>query len=537
MAKVKIIVNDQSSQDSVRIIDADAIERIRMWLIDNRYAESATRALTKDSANDQAAAKIAAELPAVRLLLGGSPLTLAEAKKLFTSKDLKEWIDAGLLAKTKKRVLPLVRITPFRKLFIVSDREWTAEARSRPDLATGLTSNSIRLADFTIRRDARCTLDVGTGIGVQAMLAAKHSEQVVATDSNSRALEFARFNAALNGIDNIEFIEGDLFEAVAGRTFDLILSNPPFSMSPASSCLDDGQPMDSDESVKQFIQTVPVFLNNGGYAQIVCNWIQASDESWMSRLSESLKSSGCDAWILRDQSSSPADYARMWLDGYDSSNAEKLSGDWISCCEKQAIASIDGGLITMRRSDGRQNWLRVDAELPRIYPDAGAHVARCFWLQDFLAGVRGAELLNEILYLLPGVELAQTSKPTINGWKPHSCQFTMTRGIGYVATLDPAIMRVVAACNGRLQLGRLLEAVAAADGEDLEVIATRYLGAIQKLVMLGFLLPARHGFNEDSKITDSKSDQLALDAGCHAAEIICAATHAQGCDEEEARSA
>ncbi len=258
MAKVKKIVNDLSSQDCVRIIGADAIGRIRTWLIDSGYAESATRALTKDTTNDQAAVKSASELPAVRLLLRGSPLTLAEAKKLFTSADLQKWIDAGLLAKTKKRVLPLVRITPYRKLFIVSDREWTAEARSRPDVVTGLTSDSIRLADFTIRRAADCTLDVGTGTGVQAMLAAKHSEQVVATDSNPRALEFARFNAALNGIDNIEFIEGELFEAVAGRTFDLILSNPPFSVAPASSIADGEMSLGGDESVQLFILGVSV---------------------------------------------------------------------------------------------------------------------------------------------------------------------------------------------------------------------------------------------------------------------------------------
>ncbi len=537
MATAENFVNDSSNQDSVRINGAGAVERIRGWLIDSGYAESATRASSNATPDDQAAAKSASELPAVRLLLGGSPLAVAEAEKLFTPEDLQTWIDAGLLARAEERVLPLVRITPYRKLFVVSDREWTAEALPRPDVVSGLTSSSRRMADFTIRCGADCTLDLGTGTGVQAMLVAKHSKQVVATDINPRALEFARFNAALNGIDNIEFIEGDRFEAVEGRTFDLILSNMALSVSPASGHAYVDNPMDGDESLRQFIQTAPSYLNQGGYAQTVCNWVQLNGESWTSRLSDRLKRAGYDASVVRSQSSSPADYARSCLNGYDTSKVEQLFGDWISDCEKQGIESIDSGLITMRRSDRQPNWLRIDAKVPKIFPDAGAHVARCFWLQDFLSRVPDLELLNEVLYLSPSVELTQTNKPTIAGWQLLSCELTMTRGIAYTVKLDPAIARVLAACNGRLRLDHLMHAVAMADGEDVGVIVTRYLGAIRQLVMLGFLWPARHGLESESVHEESEPSQVALEEGDHAAEVITVAAQARGCNEEEARSA
>jgi len=189
------------------------------------------------------------------------PLDLAEAQVLFAPEDIQIWIDAGLLSRVDGRVEPLVQIVPFRKLFLVSDRDWAVNVRSRPDVVMGLTSSTCWLAEFTIRRDSECTLDLGTGTGVLAMLAARHSERVVATDINPRALEFARFNAALNGIDNIEFLEGDMFEAVEGRTFDLILSNPPFTVSPASSCLYRDNPLDGDEFVERIIRTAPSFLN------------------------------------------------------------------------------------------------------------------------------------------------------------------------------------------------------------------------------------------------------------------------------------
>jgi Methylase of polypeptide chain release factors len=50
---------------------------------------------------------------------------------------------------------------------------------------------SVTLASLTVRRDVASALDVGTGCGVQALLAAKHAERVVATDINERALAFA----------------------------------------------------------------------------------------------------------------------------------------------------------------------------------------------------------------------------------------------------------------------------------------------------------------------------------------------------------
>ena len=62
-------------------------------------------------------------------------------------------------------------------------------------------------------------------------LAAK-VDRVIGTDINPRAVALSRINAALNGIGNVEFREGDMFAPVAGETFDLIISQPPFVSTP-----------------------------------------------------------------------------------------------------------------------------------------------------------------------------------------------------------------------------------------------------------------------------------------------------------------
>ena len=91
---------------------------------------------------------------------------------------------------------------------------------------------SATLASLTIRKPVERALDVGTGNGIQAVLAARHAAAVVATDVSERALAFAEFNCALNGADNVELRLGSFLEPVAGERFGLVVSNPPFAISP-----------------------------------------------------------------------------------------------------------------------------------------------------------------------------------------------------------------------------------------------------------------------------------------------------------------
>jgi release factor glutamine methyltransferase len=72
-------------------------------------------------------------------------------------------------------------------------------------------------------------LDMGTGSGVCAVAAARHARHVVAVDINPAAVRCTRINALLNQCeDRIDVIQGDLFAALAGRRFDVVLFNPPF---------------------------------------------------------------------------------------------------------------------------------------------------------------------------------------------------------------------------------------------------------------------------------------------------------------------
>lgn len=92
--------------------------------------------------------------------------------------------------------------------------------------------DSLGLVHTVPKYPSKNTLDLCTGSGIQAITASCYSKKVVGIDINPRAIRFARFNAQLNGISNIKFVEGNLYAPIANEKFDTILANPPFVPSP-----------------------------------------------------------------------------------------------------------------------------------------------------------------------------------------------------------------------------------------------------------------------------------------------------------------
>jgi 16S rRNA (guanine1207-N2)-methyltransferase len=119
------------------------------------------------------------------------------------------------------------------------------------DPGTGLLIES--LEGVTAER----ILDLGCGWGAIGLAAAKTvpAAKVVLTDVNQRAVRLARKNLDRNGVRNAEVLLGSLFEPVAGREFDLILSHPPFHA--------------GRETVLRFLSEAPVHLATNGHLRIV----------------------------------------------------------------------------------------------------------------------------------------------------------------------------------------------------------------------------------------------------------------------------
>ncbi|MFK0157754.1 HemK2/MTQ2 family protein methyltransferase [Streptomyces sp. NPDC090499] len=107
-------------------------------------------------------------------------------------------------------------------------RCWTPPGVYRPQTDTGLLGRALRR-----ERISSCTevLDLGTGSGALAVQAACLGARVTAVDISWRALAATWLNALLNG-RMVCVRHGDLGCAVAGRRFDLVVTNPPYVPAP-----------------------------------------------------------------------------------------------------------------------------------------------------------------------------------------------------------------------------------------------------------------------------------------------------------------
>ncbi|EKD23631.1 MAG: hypothetical protein ACD_81C00210G0003 [uncultured bacterium] len=81
----------------------------------------------------------------------------------------------------------------------------------------------------------KSVLDVGTGTGIHAIVAAKRgARSVVGIDISEEAVACAQYNSNANGISEVvSIVQSNLFEKVKGETFDVIIANLPFVDYPA----------------------------------------------------------------------------------------------------------------------------------------------------------------------------------------------------------------------------------------------------------------------------------------------------------------
>src|SRR3954447_25804220 len=215
---------------------------------------------------------------AIRLLFLELPVTRQEAVAALGERGVEALGKLGL-AEPGEAVRVHSRILPVGELYVMSDDRPPEDGNDPPDFVAAYTTTS-RLCDcLTPRVRGGRALDVGTGSGIQALLAARHMGHVVATDVNPRALAFTEVNAALNGFKNIEVREGTLFEAVAGEHFDLITCTPPYVISPENrwAYRDSGLP--GDEITRRVMRSAAAHLTEGGYVTMLGSWGGADEET------------------------------------------------------------------------------------------------------------------------------------------------------------------------------------------------------------------------------------------------------------------
>ncbi len=420
----------------------------------------------------------------------GVPQDASRAAEFIPSWFTTLALSCGLLTKNKTgdHIVPEVMFFPAEGFLVTSDHTTKIDAND-PELVLWPNPTSRFLSRFTVRRPVRATLDLGTGNAIQALSCAAHSQHVVATDLNPRAVNYAAFTARLNGIENIEPLHGDGFNPVAGRKFDLIVSNPPFFISPSGRYLFCDNPMDLDQLCRQFVKDAPNYLEEGGYFQLLCEWAAVRGQPWRERIGEWLENNGCDAWVIMGHTQDPSEYAQHRIAETASSKREdELYSTYISYYRERNVEAIHDGIIALRRRSGN-NWIHIE-EMSELSNDPfGEYVALAFEARDFLEAHASDNQMNQVKpRLAPYCRLEQFFQPGEGHWQPTSLNLRLLKGFPFFIGLQAPVAGFLNGCNGKRTVAELIQEFAAQVEAPFEQVQTECLGIIRKLIERGFLL-------------------------------------------------
>jgi hypothetical protein len=405
-------------------------------------------------------------------------------------------VGAGVLERSGDEVRALVDVRAYGD----EDHDWWVVCDLTPGLdgerprvssdhVLGISSASTSLAQLTVRRPIGSALDLGTGCGVQALHLASHAGRVVATDVNPRALRMARLTAALNEVP-VDVREGSLFDPVAGERFDLVASNPPFVVSPPGGELlvyrDSG--LAGDEVVRRVVTQAPAYLNEGGWCQVLANWVHLRGQDWRERIDGWLEP-GCDAWVVqREEVDLPA-YVEMWLADaglQGSPDYVRRYDAWLAWFDEQGIDAIGFGWLNLHKA-GREHPVRLLEEWPyEVEQPVGPAVAAWAARLDALP-VTDHDLTEARLRQVRGLVQETVGEPGAED--PERIVLRLQRGVRRARQVDTVEAGFVGACDGDLPVGSLLDALAQLTGAEPGVLRAMYVPVIRELVEEGFLEP------------------------------------------------
>lgn len=368
----------------------------------------------------------------------------------------------------------------------------------RTDHVLGVGGASTTLAQVTVRDPRGRTLDLGTGCGIQALHAARHSDQVVATDISARALDFARFNAALAGTE-LDLRAGSMLEPVAGELFDLVVSNPPFVITPRGRAdvpqyeyRDGGRT--GDAIVRELITGVGGVLAPGGVAQLLGNWEVRRGEAWHERVAAWLDESGLDGWVVQRESQDPAQYAETWIrDGGTSPDRDPAGwreryGAWLDDFAQRDVEAIGFGIVVLHRPlDGRTTTLRRLEEVTgTVRQPLGPVISAALAAHDRQTALTDVELSARHLRVAPDVTEERYLRP--GDTDPQIVLLRQGGGFGRTVQVGTALAGFVGACDGELSVGQIVGALAALLGVGADAVAADVLPEVRGLLTDGLLV-------------------------------------------------
>lgn len=474
------------------------------------------------------------------LFMLGEPVCAAALETALPRTGVAGALAIGLVVPTQsasgeQRYAPAVDLRPHEaedahgsvRWWVASDLgELVTGQALAPDHVLGIGRAGLTLAALTPRKPVETALDLGVGCGIQTLYLLRHVRQVVATDISRRALEFTAFNVALAGVDSVrvQLRQGNLLEPVAGQRFDLIVSNPPFVITPPSvrqaglplmEYRDAGGPI-----LPALVRGLEDHLNPDGVAVMLGNWEHREGTSWRTSVNQWIGKS-LDAWIIQREVQDPVEYAAMWL--RDGGLTPERSGvafenalaAWQEDFDSRQVSGVGMGYLVFHAPgdaatsgpggtalEGQaapeepasdtaapgavvEPW-RVLEEVPTSGQGAlGEHVAQVIAAHEALRGLDDAQVAALKLHTASGLSKEEALTPTP---VPTAPVIRQAEGFGRVIAVGmPEVALLSASDEGLLTVAQIAAAVASLTSEDPAAVLADMVAATRTFAHAGMV--------------------------------------------------
>ena len=390
----------------------------------------------------------------------------------------------GLLVESADDVRCPVALYPAEKLYLLSDR--TSEAAD--SVYPAMEANSRRFMDVIPRDKRKAFLDLCTGSGIAALVAARDfATAAFACDLGGRASQFAEFNRSLNGLTNVRVEQGNLYEPFSGRKFDCIVSHPPHVpvLKPKHLFSDGGD--DGEHLAKQIVQCLPAYLSPGGEFCLLAMGLDTKDAPFEQR---------ARTWLGdAQQEFDIALVARKLVDPVDfitdsvmrGSTALEQVGRWKDLFRSRGATALVYGTLLMRRKTERRAPFTVRRQSGKMTHRRAEMDWLMRWERAAANGTGAKTALDSRLTAAPGAALSVLNQLKDGDWTAAEYTLQVDYPFHVECKTQPWIVQLLGLCNGtktgREQMRALIAYGLVAQGTSPDQFAQ----ALVRLISEGFL--------------------------------------------------
>lgn len=399
----------------------------------------------------------------IYLFVVGEALPTAEAKSFFPASVWATLTETHLVLTDPAdadRCIASVALYPIRDLLIASDRWSNPDHTPRemfPDIVyPALTKSAKQFIDFTSYEACDDFLELCAGTAPAALLASRSAKNIWATDIAERSIDFAKFNAALNGIHNVTFALGDLYQPVEGRTFDRIAAHPPYVpvLKPAEIFYGGGEV--GEEIIQRIVAGLPGKLKSGGRFYCRTMGTERPGQAFENRVREWLGAThaGYDVAFFILQSFEPRQFALE--ETMAKNGGREQYGQWEKLFTKYNVCGLVLGIVIVQRIIGQRPAFTVRRTIRSSTPPAALEWAMN-WETEMQKEGATERLLQVKPLHAPGMEIVVRYILRDDEISQESFTLSIDQPFATDCKVQPWMAALLPRCDGKTAVADLFE--------------------------------------------------------------------------------